>query len=341
MPFHAVVGHRHLTALLARAIDRDTLPPTLLFAGPAGVGKWRVALATAEVLNCQQPVRGAHPGEPAVDACGACRACQRIARGTHVDVLTVTPDEKASIKVDAVRDVLSRTSYRPFEGRRRVVLVREADTLEGHAQNALLKSLEEPPPATVFILVTAVPGALLPTVRSRSMTLRFGRLTAGEVAEVLARDHGVADGEARALAALADGSIGQALALDNEDVAVLRETALLLLRQTAGRSDPQGRLQAATAVTGTGGPKKERPRDEVAFILGMASSMLRDIEAINSGADARVLANPVIADDLRTLAGSFGGDRAREAFGAVQRALDALGRNGGAKVVTEWLAMHL
>ena len=87
------------------------------------------------------------------------------------------PDDKASIKIDVVRDVLGRTAYRPFEGRRRVVLIREAETLEPSAQHALLKSLEEPPPATVFILTTAVPGALLPTVRSRTMLLRFGRLS--------------------------------------------------------------------------------------------------------------------------------------------------------------------
>ena len=76
-----------------------------------------------------------------------------------------------------MRDGLSSTGFRPFEGKRRVVLIREADTLEPAAQNALLKSLEEPPPGTMFILTTAVPGVLLPTVRSRCMRLRFGRLT--------------------------------------------------------------------------------------------------------------------------------------------------------------------
>ena len=337
MPFHAVVGHRHLTALLAQAIDRDTLPPTLLFAGPAGVGKWRVALATAEVLNCQQPVRGAHPGEPAVDACGACRACQRIARGTHVDVLTVTPDEKASIKVDVVRDVLSRTSIARSRAAARRPGAR-ADTLRGHAQNALLKSLEEPPPATVFILVTAVPGALLPTVRSRSMTLRFGRLTAGEVAEVLARDHGVADGEAGRCGAGRRQHRPGPRARQRGRGGASRDGAAAAARPPAAAI--RRALQAATAVTGTGGRRRSGPRrGRVHPRDGLVDAARH--RAINSGADARVLANPVIADDLRTLAGSFGGDRAREAFGAVHRALDALGRNGGAKVVTEWLAMHL
>jgi DNA polymerase-3 subunit delta' len=350
MPFRDLVGHRRVTLLLARAIARSTLPPTLLFTGPSGVGKWQAAIATAQALNCLEPVRStaadpaAEPDQSgatafAIDACGSCRSCERIARGLHVDVLAVVPDEKASIKIDVIRDVLARTSYRPFEGRRRVVLIREAETLEHAAQNALLKSLEEPPPATVFVLGTSVPGALLPTVRSRSMTLRFGRLPAADVAAVLVRDHGHAEAEARALATLADGSLGQALALGAADVSVLRETALLLLQQAAGRGDAQARLQVAATVVGP--PKKERPREDLAVIFRLTGSMLRDIEALNSGADPRVLANPIVADDLRAVARHYSGDRAREAFGAVDRALAALERNAGAKVVAEWLALQV
>src|SRR5689334_3304983 len=187
MTLREIIGHRRLTTLIARAIERESLPPTLLFAGPSGVGKWAVARATAQAINCLNQVKPA--GEWAVDACGTCRACDRIARGVHVDVIMLEPDDRASIKIDVVRDVLSRTSFRPFEGRRRVVMIREADTLEAASQNSLLKSLEEPPPGTMFILTTAVPGALLPTVRSRCMRLRFGRLTSGEVAAALTRDH--------------------------------------------------------------------------------------------------------------------------------------------------------
>jgi DNA polymerase-3 subunit delta' len=327
-----------VTALLSHAIRRETLPPTLLFAGPAGVGKFAVAKAVASAVNCLSPVLDR--GHLGVDACGSCRSCDRIERDVHVDVLVLEPDERVSIKIDVVRDVLERTSFRPFEGRRRVVIVRDAETLEPAAQNSFLKSLEEPPPGTVFLLTSAVPGALLPTVRSRCMRLAFGRLTEREVAEVLVRTYGIDEAEARAAAAWADGRVGQAVALGSTDVAVLRETALLLLRQSARNQGAQSRLQAAAALA-TGTSKKERPREDIALTLRMMSSMLRDIELLNSSGDTSVLANPVIADELGKLAPAYRGDRARDAFAAVDRALAALERNAGTKVVSDWLALHI
>lgn len=333
-----IIGHRRLTTLLSRAIERESLPPTLLFAGPPGIGKWAMARAAAQAVNCSDPVR--NPNDHlAIDACGKCRACDRIARGVHVDVIALEPDDRASIKIDVVRDMLGRTSFRPFEGKRRLVLIREADTLEPQAQNSLLKSLEEPPPGTIFILTSAVPHALLPTVRSRCMRLRFGRLTAAEVSAALVRDHDHSEGEAKEAAPLADGSIGNALALADNDLTNLRDAALLLLRHTAGRGDTQSRVQAASALYAGG--KKERSREDLAVVLRLMASMLRDVEAINSGADRAVLANPVLAGDLESLARAFTGDRARDAFGAVDRALTALERNAGTKVVSEWLAVQV
>src|SRR5258706_15589440 len=133
-----------------------------------------------------------------------------MAGGTFPDVFVIEPGENGSIKVDDVREAIERTAYRPFEGRWRVVIVDEADTLVAPAQNALLKTLEEPPSSSVFILVTARPDVLLPTVRSRCPQLRFRPLSPGDLARVLIA-RGYNERDAHAVAATADGSVGRAL----------------------------------------------------------------------------------------------------------------------------------
>ena len=336
--FRAIVGHHRVKALLAGAVKRNSVPPTLLFAGSSGVGKSLVADATATAVNCLAPIENIDG--LAVDACGECRACDRIARGVHVEVSRLEPDDMGAIKIDVVRDILERTAFRPFEGRRRFVIIDHAEALLDASQNALLKSLEEPPPSTIFILTTAVPAALLPTVRSRCMRLRFGRLTEAEVAEVLTRDLDTSPKEAKAAAALSDGSVGQALALASNDLALSRELALQLLRHAGAGRDVAAKLQAATTVV-SGGAKKERSRDEVGLILRMAASMLRDVELLNAGGNPDALANGIIADELSSLTRTYSGDRARDAFCAVDKAIAALERNAGPKVVAEWLATQI
>jgi DNA polymerase-3 subunit delta' len=332
-----VIGHRRVVSLLSAAAARGSLPPTLLFAGQSGVGKFAVARGLAQVINCLEPIS---TDTLPLDACGRCRACDRIMRGQHVDVTVLEPDDKASIKTDVVRDVLDRVGYRPFEGRKRVVIIREADALESQAQNALLKSLEEPPPSTMFILTSAVPGMLLPTVRSRCMRLRFGRLTEAEVAQVLVRQAAVSERDARAAAALADGSVGAAMALASADLAVLRELAFQLLRVAGQTTATTLRLQAASTLASVK-PKVDRTRDELGLILRMTASMLRDIELLNVGGDATVVANATHRDELFELARSYGGSRARDAFATVDRALAALERNAGTKIVADWVATQI
>ena len=162
-------------SLLARVIARDSMPPAVLMAGPAGVGKRLTAIAIAQAVNCLQPQSS---GEFERDACGECASCRRIARGVHPDVIVVEPGETGAIKIEQLRDVIDRSQYRPFEGRRRVVIINEADAAGADAQSALLKTLEEPPSASLFILISSIPDALLPTVLSRCPRLRFGPLTA-------------------------------------------------------------------------------------------------------------------------------------------------------------------
>ena len=349
MPLRAVTGHRSLIGLLARAVSRDTLPPTLLFAGPEGVGKRTVAFALAQAINCETPVRmqplpKAADDISGLDACGSCRSCQRIERRLHGEVRLGEPGETGVIRIDPVREVLDRSGYRPFEGRTRVVILDEADTLMGAAQIALLKTLEEPPSSSVFILVSSRPEALLPTVLSRCPRLRFGPLSAAELVGLLVKDHGYNETDARAVAATADGSLGRALRMNSGDLARAREGASRSLQGAVATKDPKRRLAyakdliAKKAVAAT-------DREALVLRLGAMRSLLRDVGLVNSRADHAALANADLESELTKLAAAYErGEEGRvlRAFSAVGRALGAItARNASPKIVADWLMLQL
>jgi DNA polymerase-3 subunit delta' len=231
MPFSTIAGHRPVVELLSRAVARQTLPPSLVFSGPDGVGKRLTAIALAQALNCE---RRSQSG----DGCGTCASCTRIARGVHADVLVIEPGDSGTIKIEQVREAIDRAAYRPFEGKRRVVIIEEADALFSEAQNALLKTLEEPPPASVFVPRLPRHAAADNSVRCQR---RFGKLS-GRRRAVLVRDHGFAKRTPRAAAAAADGSIGHAL--DGADETIRRA-------RRRGAAAPDGSSRPGTCAAGS------------------------------------------------------------------------------------------
>jgi DNA polymerase-3 subunit delta' len=338
MPLRDIHGHRRLLELLAGAVGRRALPPTMLLDGPAGVGKRLTAVAVAQALNCLSPVPfGDRAG---VDACGTCPACRKIARGSHPDVAVIAPDDAGSIKIDTIREeVIQKSGFRPFEGRVRVFVIDEAENLVPQAQDALLKTLEEPPPGSVFILVSAVADALLPTVRSRSYRLRFGRLSEAEVAHVLQARHGFAEAEARAASAVSDGSVGRALAAEQGELAEARDLACGLLRSVAGGRVNQ-RLDAAKAFVA--GPRNgSADRATLGDRLLAVSSILRDLGILAGRGEDSLLANADLKGQLEQLLPAFAADRVVRAFSSVDRALSALERNASTKIVADWVALEI
>ena len=342
MPFRDILGHEHVLGLLSQAAERGTLPQSLIFAGPAGVGKHMAAVALAQLLNCQSPIQATDVGRvfrPGADACGKCPPCKRIARRVHPDVLFVEPGDTGNIKIEQLREVIDAAGYRPFEGRRRVVIIDQAEQMMATGQDAILKTLEEPPAASVFILVTSFPATLLPTVRSRCQRLRFGRLAPGDVAAVLKASHDYSDADAHARASLSDGSIGRALEEGSESFVDARTAAFELLQRAAMSSAPAARIQGAMNLPGAGRGKADR--DALGQALQALSSILRDLGALQSSADERSLANTDLKSKLHALLRSYDRDRVLSAFAAVDRALDALGRNASPKIVADWLALQL
>ena len=354
MSFREVIGHRRMLTFVSRAIARDTLTPSVVLSGPEGVGKRLTAVAIAQALNCKDRPssivdrrsstddgrRTMDDGRWTIDdvGCGTCLACTRIARGVHPDVQIIEPGESGSIKIEQVREAIDRAVFRPFEGRRRVTIIDEADAMVDAAQNALLKTLEEPLPASVFILVTSRPDTLLPTVRSRCAHLRFGRLQVVEVAEVLERDHDYAHEDALIAAVASDGSVRRALDLEAGELVEARADAERLL-EVAGR-DARTRLERAKdLLKGGGTPAAER--EHLSARLQALTSLVRDVGLLASGADVRLLANLDRRPSLDALSRSLGGDRVERTFTALTRAHEALDSNVSPKVIADWLAINV
>jgi len=340
-----IIGHAPIRRLIARAVARGTLPPCLLLTGPEGVGKRRVALVLAELLNCDATETLVYSGTTvSPDACGVCGACQRIARGVHADVIVIEPGETGSIKVDAIRTVVGQAAFRPFEGRRRVVIIDGADRLVSEAQNALLKTLEEPASASVFVLITSRPHLLLATVRSRCPEIKFGGLATGEIADILVKRHRFDQTAALAAAASAGGSVASALELGSSDHVQARESAAVVLRMLATMPEHERRLESGSELLGgRGGGRLSTALTREALIrrLRVLGTLLRDLQLVSSGGDGTWLANIDLKEELTELVRSYDTDRTGRAFASVQRAVDALTRNASSKVVVDWLVMKI
>jgi DNA polymerase III subunit delta' len=333
VPFRDIAGHKPILKLLASAILRDSVPQSLLFSGPEGLGKFTTAIALAQAINCPKRTSDG-------DACGKCPSCTRIARRVHGDVLIVEPGDTGSIKIDQVRDALETVSYRPFEGHRRVVIIDQLEAADGPPQDALLKRLEEPTSASMFVLITAQPDALLPTVRSRCYQLRFAPLADADLVRVLVDAHEMSERDARALAAVSDGSVGRALARNAGELADARDVAFQLLSTAATTDQPARRL--AMAKTAAAAPSSRiKDRDALAARLEAAAAFIRDMQVLAAGGDRSLLTNADMADDLAKLARVYDRERGLAAFAAVEKGLKALGRQANTKIVADWVSLNL
>jgi DNA polymerase III subunit delta' len=210
MGFAAIIGHVPQLDGLRLALRSDRLHHAYLFIGPDGVGKRTVALALAKALHCR---------EAEGDFCGRCAECARIQGHNHPDVkLIECGAEKKEISIQQVRELEKALRFRSFSGGRKIAIIDPATLLNQPAQNALLKTLEEPPTESLLILLATSTGSLLPTLRSRCLRLNFGPLSREAVARFLVERKRIDATEAALLAALGMGSIGTALDIDGEEL---------------------------------------------------------------------------------------------------------------------------
>src|SRR6201996_7199369 len=204
--FADVVGQEHVVRTLQNAVEQAKVHHAYLFVGSRGTGKTSMAKILAACLNCDQG--------PTITPCGKCDSCVSIANATSLDVIEM--DAASNNSVDDIRELREKVAYAPVSGRHKVYILDEAHMLSSQAWNAFLKTLEEPPPRTVFVLATTEAQKVLPTVIARCHRFDFGRPTAEQVASVVRRvaaseSIAIDDGAAALVARHATGSFRDAL----------------------------------------------------------------------------------------------------------------------------------
>ncbi|MEK7847572.1 MAG: DNA polymerase III subunit delta' [Chloroflexota bacterium] len=320
------VGHPQVVSLLQRSLAAGRLAHAYLLVGPPHVGKGTLALDVARALHCE--------GEPS--PCGACGPCQTIDRRVHPDVLWVglLADEKTGrprteISIDQMREVTSLAALPPFQGGHRVFIIDGAEHLSPAGANALLKTLEEPPPQVVFLLLSAAEGALLPTITSRCQRLELRPLPEAEVVRFL-EARGLAPDEARLRARLSGGCPGRGL---DTEFFQRRQEALAQAEALLGEGVGQ-RLALAAELAA----HYERERD-VEF-LDLWMGWWRDLLLVRAGCPGAV-ANADRAPRLEQAARALSLPQIRAALGSLRSTVEGLRRHANPRLALEVLVLGL
>jgi DNA polymerase-3 subunit delta' len=319
--FADVIGHERAVARL-RAAAAERTPHALLVLGPAGAGKRALADAFTARLLCAAPA-----GD---DACGVCAHCTRLASGTHPDLHVVARDEeRRDIRIEQVRELVRWLGLQPLMAARKIAIVDGAHELNEHGQNALLKTLEEPPGGSVLLLLAASASLVLPTVRSRCRLVRLDPLDDESVVRVL-EARGVAAPEARGLAPLAEGAPGRALALGGDAAAATRARALGALSGLAG--------QDAASLSGLA---QEWTRGSLDAALSTTVAWYRDVLQVRVAGDALPLRNRDAAPAIAAAAAGADPARVLRQLATVCDTIGALERNANRMLAVETMLLRL
>jgi DNA polymerase-3 subunit delta' len=289
MSFKDVLGHEWPVKLLKRSIQQDKVVHSYLFVGNEGIGKKWVALQFAKALNCLE-------GEVEKgDSCDRCISCKKIDHHLHPDVSLIEP-EGQTLKVDQVRQMQRDLAYRPYEGRRRVIILAAADRMAPNMSNTLLKTLEEPPLHTMIILLANNPRLMLPTILSRCQLIRFNPLPISSVSHWLMEEKGVNEMEGHLLASLSEGSPGKALEIQEEIGQIPREE---LLKDWVGlKSLPFERKEGWVESL----PSQ---RENLLLILEVAKTLLRDLVVMKTSKNGSKLIHADLSKEMEAMAAEW------------------------------------
>ena len=319
-----IVGQSRVVASLRSQIALGKVHHAFLFEGPVGVGKATCAQALAMALNCAEPLSG---------GCGECPSCQKIEAGLHPDLIFVDMTPKGL--TERVRELRSTFGFTPHEGRARVVVLDPAEALAGQqkeAANVLLKTLEEPPANTYFVLVTAQPERLPITIRSRCQRVRFAPLDTDAIEKLLVAQ-GQSAADARTYAQASQGSLTHALRASSPEGAETKALMLALIK-AAEHADAIHLTDAAAEVGAD--------RDRAAEVLELLLAELRDALIVREGLGHNRL-SPARISEARKLADALGKSSAGilGMVDATREALESLKGNVAPALTLEHLLFRM
>ncbi|NQS99545.1 MAG: DNA polymerase III subunit delta' [Candidatus Omnitrophica bacterium] len=214
MAFKEIVGQQKAIDFFRSSVENKRLAHAYLFLGPQGIGKTLLAKNLAKFVNCTQPVKGENHE---ADCCDQCISCRKIEDSNHPDVLWIEPGKSAKISIDRIRALQREISLTPYEGRWKIFIILEAQLMTEEAANSLLKTLEEPPSSSLIILTSTGTSSLLPTIISRCQIVKFSLIAQQRLEEILTQRCNKAT-NVHFLAAQAEGRIGRALELADQDI---------------------------------------------------------------------------------------------------------------------------
>jgi len=327
--FNDVIGHERQKILLEAAIRHDRVAHAYLFHGEAHIGKGLTAIRLAQALNCDSPADGGAP-----DGCGSCRSCRQIEARTHPDFLVIEPDREMAnpqIKIEQVREIESQIIYRPLIGRFKIVVIDDADRFTLGAANALLKTLEEPPAHSVFILVTSRPFALPSTITSRCQCLRFVPPAQNQVEAALILKRNIPPQDARLLALATQARIGEALHAEIASMRQAREELQTLLSPSSLQSMTRLLTVAETLA------KADRAQEALEWI----AQWCRDLLLVKIGADRRLILNADRLTNGTELAEAVRTDLLLDIMGQIEDIQQAATRNLNAQLALETVLLKL
>jgi len=323
MSFREILGHKRPIAILQRVIETGRLPAAYLFAGPDGIGKKLVALNLAKALNCK--------GEIGSDCCDSCIPCRKIDKRIHPDVSLIEP-EGSSLKIEQARDAQQDISLKPYEGRKKVYIFDQAEKMTEAAENALLKTLEGPAGETLLVLVTSSPHSLLPTVLSRTQRIRFDPLSLEEVASYLMRIRSWEAERSRFVASLSGGSLGRALAKEEEDLFTLRDGTISDLSSVLNGGICQILDLAETWAKG---------KDQLWERLDYLFIWVRDLRIYQKTHEEALLVNRDLASRIREEASSFPPEVLGQFFQIIQETNRGISRYANARLSLEAMFIRM